>query len=183
MQFQIKLVQRHFVSDRLQSRSTEKPNNSMAIYSRPSANAALDSHKVTTMKTLRHDQLKSLVEKLFAKHGCGSHEAERIAHYLVEANLAGHDSHGVIRAPFYVLMTRHGSLSPIAAKRLVSKHVDGRAGILHVPTSNVYPASRAGFERRQNRGKLAPRSCSACGTHTISLWLLQPLESFRELGR
>ncbi len=54
------------------------------------------------MKIFHHDELKSLIEQLFAKCGCRAHEAERIAHNLVEANLAGHDSHGVIRASLYV---------------------------------------------------------------------------------
>jgi len=47
-------------------------------------------------------QLRSLVHSVFRKVGCREHEAERIAHYLVEANLVGHDSHGVIRVPQYV---------------------------------------------------------------------------------
>ena len=54
------------------------------------------------MKTLKPEQLKTLVGDLFARAGCGDEEAAVIADHLVEANLAGHDSHGVIRVPIYL---------------------------------------------------------------------------------
>ena len=46
--------------------------------------------------------LRDFVAGIFAAAGCEDAEAGRIAHYLVSANLAGHDSHGVIRTPRYV---------------------------------------------------------------------------------
>jgi uncharacterized oxidoreductase len=48
------------------------------------------------------DRLKSFVQAIFSRAGSLPPEAERIAHYLVESNLAGHDSHGVIRVPHYI---------------------------------------------------------------------------------
>ena len=42
------------------------------------------------------------VADIFRGAGCDSAEAEGIAFHLVAANLAGHDSHGVIRVPRYV---------------------------------------------------------------------------------
>jgi hydroxycarboxylate dehydrogenase B len=51
---------------------------------------------------VNHERLKSLVQTIFAKAGCQTSEAERIAHRLVEANLVGHDSHGVIRVSYYI---------------------------------------------------------------------------------
>jgi uncharacterized oxidoreductase len=59
---------------------------------------------------IAHDRLKQLTSSIFAAVGCLPHEAERIGHYLVEANLAGHDSHGVIRVPFYVEWVRAGKV-------------------------------------------------------------------------
>ena len=53
-----------------------------------------------------HERLKNLVETIFGAAGCRPPESERIAHYLVEANLVGHDSHGVIRVPTYVTWLR-----------------------------------------------------------------------------
>src|SRR5438552_2949471 len=57
-----------------------------------------------------HAPLKELVKSIFATAGCLPPEAERIAHYLVEANLVGHDSHGVIRVPPYVKWLREGKV-------------------------------------------------------------------------
>ncbi|MBM4075836.1 MAG: Ldh family oxidoreductase, partial [Planctomycetes bacterium] len=52
------------------------------------------------------ETLKSLVQKIFHRAGCQENEAERIAYYLVESNLVGHDSHGVIRVSDYVRYLR-----------------------------------------------------------------------------
>ncbi|MDA1050992.1 MAG: malate/lactate/ureidoglycolate dehydrogenase [Planctomycetota bacterium] len=54
------------------------------------------------MKTLQPETLKTLISDLFVRAGCGDEEAAVIADHLVEANLAGHDSHGVIRTPIYL---------------------------------------------------------------------------------
>src|SRR5437870_6653458 len=59
---------------------------------------------------IAHEPLKRLVSTIFAAAGCRSPENERIAHYLVEANLVGHDSHGVIRVPSYVDWLRAGKV-------------------------------------------------------------------------
>lgn len=56
--------------------------------------------------------LTSFVASLFAASGSQQGEAEIVADHLVEANLAGHDSHGVIRAPKYVGWVRDGGLLP-----------------------------------------------------------------------
>lgn len=54
--------------------------------------------------------LESFVRDIFRAEGCSEGESERIALYLVRANLAGHDSHGVIRVPRYVGWLREGQL-------------------------------------------------------------------------
>ena len=59
---------------------------------------------------LSHDRLERIVSDIFAAAGCGPAEHERIAHYLVEANLVGHDSHGVIRVPTYIDWLRAGKV-------------------------------------------------------------------------
>ncbi|MCX8134746.1 MAG: malate/lactate/ureidoglycolate dehydrogenase [Roseococcus sp.] len=48
------------------------------------------------------EELQSFVTRIFLATGCGAKEAARIAEHLVGANLAGHDSHGVVRVPRYV---------------------------------------------------------------------------------
>jgi hydroxycarboxylate dehydrogenase B len=47
-------------------------------------------------------QLEDVVRRTFAAAGCDGRESTRIANHLLGANLAGHDSHGVVRVPRYV---------------------------------------------------------------------------------
>lgn len=46
--------------------------------------------------------LEDVVNRIFLATGCAPTEAARIASHLLGANLAGHDSHGVVRVPRYV---------------------------------------------------------------------------------
>lgn len=63
--------------------------------------------------------LKPLVQSIFQASGCSEMEAGRIAHYLVEANLVGHDSHGVIRVPDYVRFLREGRVMANRSLKIV----------------------------------------------------------------
>lgn len=67
------------------------------------------------------------VGDIFAAAGCDAAEASRIAAELVEANLTGHDSHGVVRVPRYLSWLRAGS---VRAGRSVSVVTDGGAFLL-----------------------------------------------------
>lgn len=49
-----------------------------------------------------HEPLRRLVAAIFAANESNDEEARIIADHLVDANLAGHDSHGVIRTPIYI---------------------------------------------------------------------------------
>jgi uncharacterized oxidoreductase len=79
------------------------------------------------------EPLKRLVAAIFARAGCPSEEAGRIAHYLVEANLVGHDSHGVIRVPSYIDWLRSGKVLANQTLRVLTETdslavVDGNFG-------------------------------------------------------
>lgn len=54
------------------------------------------------------ERLESFVAAIFRANGCDEGEAGRIAHHLLGANLAGHDSHGVARVPRYVEWQQSG---------------------------------------------------------------------------
>jgi uncharacterized oxidoreductase len=60
------------------------------------------------MVTIKADRLEALVGNIFNAAGCSRAESDRIARYLVAANLAGHDSHGIVRVPRYVEMKQDG---------------------------------------------------------------------------
>jgi len=82
---------------------------------------------------IAHDQLRTKVTGIFVKAGCSTEEADRIAGHLVEANLVGHDSHGVIRVPTYVQWLRDGRVLAGQSLQIVSENeviavVDGQFG-------------------------------------------------------
>ena len=54
------------------------------------------------MPTISASELEQFTAHIFEATGSRSEEAARVAKSLVEANLMGHDSHGVIRIPEYV---------------------------------------------------------------------------------
>ena len=54
--------------------------------------------------------LTRMLTRTFAAAGAGAAEAEAIAGNLVEANLTGHDSHGVIRTQRYLFWESNGTL-------------------------------------------------------------------------
>lgn len=54
------------------------------------------------MPTFSAAQLTELSRKLLVAGGVGADEAALVAKSLVEANLCGHDSHGVMRLPYYI---------------------------------------------------------------------------------
>jgi len=101
-----------------------------------------------------HDRLKSLVASVFAAAGCRPPEPERIAHYLVEANLVGHDSHGVIRVPSYIQWLREGKV--LANQKLLTVFeneviaiVDGQYGFGQTMGEE---AMRLGIEKSNRHG-------------------------------
>ena len=72
------------------------------------------------------EKLKRLVRSIFAAAGCKDEEAGRIGHYLIEANLVGHDSHGVMRVPSYLDLFRKGDAvagAPLTVIRESPGHV------------------------------------------------------------
>ena len=64
-------------------------------------------------------RLREAVAAIFAAAGCDEAEGARIARYLVEANLTGHDSHGIIRVPRYVHWLDSGTVQAGRSIRIV----------------------------------------------------------------
>ncbi|HET9017069.1 MAG TPA: Ldh family oxidoreductase [Thermomicrobiaceae bacterium] len=81
--------------------------------------------------------------------------AAEVAHHLVGANLAGHDSHGVLRLPWYAEQIAAGTIEPGARPALVRESTcvalfDGRRGFGHYATRlalewTIEHARRAGI--------------------------------------
>jgi uncharacterized oxidoreductase len=114
-----------------------------------------------------HDQLERLIRNLFNAAGCGPEEAGKIAHYLVGANLVGHDSHGVIRAPSYIDWLRAGKVMANQSPDVVFENdaiaiIDGRFGFGQVMGE---AALKIGIEKagRQGVAVVALRSSGHLG--------------------
>ncbi len=65
-----------------------------------------------TVPTFSADVLRSFARDLFRAGGLPDEEAERVALSLVDANLAGHDSHGIIRIAQYLQAVANGQMTP-----------------------------------------------------------------------
>ena len=77
--------------------------------------------------------LEQIVERTFTAAGCAPDEASCVARHLVSSNLAGHDSHGVIRVSRYVGFMRDGEVQPgarmtVAFESDTAAVIDGNMG-------------------------------------------------------
>jgi LDH2 family malate/lactate/ureidoglycolate dehydrogenase len=83
------------------------------------------------MLLLSADQLRTTATAIFRAAGADAEPTEILVDHLVAANLAGHDSHGVIRIPYYVRGIQRGQLQPnarptVMRETAVSALVDGK---------------------------------------------------------
>ncbi|GAB4134890.1 MAG: Ldh family oxidoreductase [Planctomycetaceae bacterium] len=65
------------------------------------------------------DVLLNFARSLLTAAGAGESEALIVATSLVGANLRGHDSHGVMRIPFYIGRVKEGILNPASHLKVV----------------------------------------------------------------
>ncbi len=63
------------------------------------------------MPVVAHAKLTQFAVQLLSAGGANADEAAIVADSLVQANLRGHDSHGVMRIPFYLLNVKTGRLN------------------------------------------------------------------------
>ncbi|MHA6628793.1 malate/lactate/ureidoglycolate dehydrogenase [Pseudonocardia sichuanensis] len=99
-------------------------------------------------------ELEKLVAAIFTAAGCADVEGALIARELVGANLAGHDSHGVVRVPLYVDWMREGYVLAGQQAQVVTDGgafvvLDGRHGFGQTVAAQ---AVALGVERAQQNG-------------------------------
>ena len=63
--------------------------------------------------------LEQFIHQVAVAVGADETAAAEVAHHLVRANLSGHDSHGVLRMPWYVQQIQDGVLKPAAQPEIV----------------------------------------------------------------
>ena len=80
--------------------------------------------------------LHAIARRLFSAAGAPRHIADDVAEILVNSNLAGHDSHGVLRIPAYLNGVSNGGIVPAAEPKVVQETavtllLDGGGGFGH----------------------------------------------------
>ncbi len=123
------------------------------------------------MPICRADQLRKLMTGLFEAVGTPPDSAAFIANALVAANLAGHDSHGVIRILQYIEVVESGALDPKAEPEIVSidgatLKVDGKWGwgqpamqlatLKTIELARTYGIAIGAVDRSFHIGRVAP---------------------------
>src|SRR5579859_1156410 len=94
-------------------------------------------HRINAMLTMSADRLRDVTRQVFEAAGTPPDLATNMADILVESNLAGHDSHGIIRIPVYVKSIKEGTLDPKARPEILretpgSALVDGKYAFGHI---------------------------------------------------
>lgn len=122
------------------------------------------------------EELHRISQEIFEAIGSPSDIAVRVAAALVDANLAGHDSHGVIRIPQYVNAIKNGEVVPDARPAIVRETgvtvlVDGHwafgqvsaafATRLAIVKAKAEGISMAGIVRCNHIGRLGEYSTMA----------------------
>ncbi|MDE0069568.1 MAG: Ldh family oxidoreductase [Caldilineaceae bacterium] len=85
------------------------------------------------MPNIAANRLERIAGRLLQAAGASAGEAQTISRHLIAANLAGHDSHGVIHIPGYIASVQKGNLQPGAPFDIIEESptttvVDGNWG-------------------------------------------------------
>lgn len=101
-----------------------------------------------------HQELRTTAERIFTAGGSTREEAQIIADHLVEANLRGHDSHGVGMIPRYIRNLSRGTVKPNSKGRTASDRgafivYDGERGYGQVVARE---ATKLGIARARAEG-------------------------------
>lgn len=74
------------------------------------------------MPTFTADALRRIGQEFFTALGCRPDDAQVVTEHLVQSNLFGHDSHGVLRMYEYVRAVNEGRVDPSAKPKVVREH-------------------------------------------------------------
>ena len=94
------------------------------------------------MPRIECDQLHKISLEILKSEGSTSEEANIVSEHLIAANMAGHDSHGIIQVPVYVDRMRNGDIVPNAPFEIINETansvtVDGNWGFGFVMTERT----------------------------------------------
>jgi LDH2 family malate/lactate/ureidoglycolate dehydrogenase len=132
---------------------------------------------VATSTLISPERLKVVVTGIFAGVGLPEGDAAVVADSLVEADVRGVSSHGVVRVPTYVAGLRQGTINPRPALEILFDDgaravVDGGDGMGQVAANR---AMQLAIERAQEHGigAIGLRRSRHCGA--MAYWAIQAL--------
>jgi LDH2 family malate/lactate/ureidoglycolate dehydrogenase len=100
---------------------------------------------------IQADALRALTARIFAALGAPADIADVVAESLVDANLAGHDSHGALRIPQYVARVRAGDVRPAARPKMLQARQ--AAALLSGEWGFGQPAGQAAMDEAVRRAR------------------------------
>jgi L-2-hydroxycarboxylate dehydrogenase (NAD+) len=123
-------------------------------------------------------QLTAFVTRAFIAAGLPEGEAQTVTRYMVEADLRGSDTHGVIRLPLYVRRLRAGGINAKPNIRVLSEResvtlIDGDNGMGHLV---MHCAATLAIEKAKDTGIgwVGARMSNHAGP--AALYVMRPLD-------
>jgi len=113
------------------------------------------------------NRLREFCENIYLKAGASEEEAKIVVDNLIQANLYGHDSHGVLRTIEYCNYIKNGVIKPKTEPKIVKENefaliIDGRWGFGQVA---VYKAMKKAISKAKKKsiGVATVFNCNHCG--------------------
>ena len=112
------------------------------------------------MPKIAADRLERIAGGLLVAAGASAAEADIVSRHLIGANLAGHDSHGVIHIPGYIASIQRGHMQPGAPFDIIQESrattvVDGNWGF-------GFTVSERAMQLTIDKARQEKRRCRHC---------------------
>lgn len=141
------------------------------------------------MPTIDHARLRDAIAAICAAGGSDSREARIVADNLVDANMAGHDSHGIGMIPSYITNVLNGGVNLNAHAEVVVDNgpivvIDGKSGYgqvigqeamaIGIERAKQFGAAVVGLRNAHHIGRIGQwgEQCAAAGlvsTHHVNV--------------
>lgn len=119
------------------------------------------------MPTITHSELARITREILEAAGAPADSAHIVSTSLTEANLQGHDSHGVLRLPGYIDFVRRGRILPDARPSVrwrsgAAACVDGQLG-WGMPTARLAAETAIELAEEHGVGAVTLVNCNHLG--------------------
>ncbi len=113
------------------------------------------------------EKLREITTKIFEAAGAPHEHASKVAEHLVESNLVGHDSHGVVRILRYVNLIKEGKVKPAVIPEIILDKsiiavIDGRWGF-GVVAADMAMELAVEKAKKNNVGMVGLHNCNHIG--------------------